>query len=50
MVDEPDEKNLQGENKSNEVLGFSTAEALKRLSDDIDEVVKSYETKFKNER
>lgn len=50
MVDEPDEKNLQSEKKSQDALGFSTKDALKRLNDDIEEVVKTYETKFNNER
>lgn len=52
MVDEPDEIHLQRETKSTNHtdLGFTTEEALKILGDEIDELVKSYETKFHRER
>lgn len=52
MVDEPDENHLQSEkNPSNTTnLGYSTGEALKVLGDEIEKVVKSYETDFHNER
>lgn len=59
MVDEPDEKHLQGENKKptpspnqnhHTSLGLTTQEALKVLSDEIEEVVKSYEQNLHNER
>lgn len=54
MVDEPDEKHLQSEKKTADStttnLGYTTKEALKVLCDEIETVVKSYETKFHNER
>lgn len=52
MVDEPDENHLQSEKKpSNTInLGYTTQEALKVLCDEIEKVVKSYETDFHNER
>lgn len=54
MVDEPDGKPLQSEKKpintTTTNLGYTTEEALKVLGDDIDEVVKSYETNVHNER
>lgn len=59
MVDEPDEKHLQSEKKAAFIntttatttnLGYTTQEALKVLCDEIETVVKSYETKFHNER
>ncbi|XP_055296845.1 transmembrane protein 94 isoform X2 [Sitodiplosis mosellana] len=55
MVDEPDEKHLQSEKKPTDSttittnLGYTTKEALKVLCDEIETVVKSYETKFHNE-
>lgn len=51
MVDEPDEKNLQSEGKptNNSNLGYTTREALIILGDEIDKVVKSYETNIHNE-
>lgn len=52
MVDEPDEKPLRSEKNptDNTKLGYKTEEALKLLCDEIETVVKLYETKFHNER
>lgn len=50
MVDEPDEIHLQREKKPTKNLGYTTHEALKVLCDEIETTVKSYETKFHNER
>lgn len=62
MVDEPDEKHLQGEKKkpaptttttnhnNHTNLGLTTHEALKVLCDEIEEVVKLYERNLHNER
>lgn len=53
MVVDSSEKNLRSENlKSNGdfKLGFSTEEALKRLSNEIQNFLESYEKKFKKER
>lgn len=56
MVDEPDEKHLPSEKKPTDNhttdtnLGYTTQEALKVLCDEIETVVRSYETKFHNER
>ncbi|XP_031627987.1 transmembrane protein 94 isoform X2 [Contarinia nasturtii] len=51
MVDEPDEEPLQSEKNptDNTNLGYKTEEALRLLCDEIETVVKSYETKFHNE-
>lgn len=53
MVVESSEKDLQSENQKtndNGQLGYSTEEALERLSSDIQDVLESHETKFKKER
>lgn len=53
MVVDSSEKNLRSENQKsngNSQLGFSTEEALERLSSEIQDVLESYETKFKKER
>lgn len=52
MVDEPDETDLQSEKKAktSTELGYKTQEALKVLCDEIEAVVKAYETKFHNQR
>lgn len=53
MVVDSSEKNLRSENQKsngNSKLGFSTEEALERLSCEIQDVLESYETKFKKER
>lgn len=40
-------ENLQGEKKN---LGFSTDSALQRLSEEIEQLIQSYETKYCGER
>lgn len=52
MVNEPDKNHLQSEKlPSNSIeLGYTTKEALKVLCDEIEHLVKSYETAFHNER
>lgn len=51
MVDKPDEPNLRSENGTKGgILGLTTEDALERLSQEIRQVLKSYETKFKKER
>lgn len=52
MVDEPDESDLQSEKKPTNPtrLGYKSQQALKVLCDEIEEVVKTYEIKFRKER
>lgn len=56
MVDEPDEQRLQGEKRKSPTangsshLGWTTQEALKVLSDEIEAVVKLYERNLHDER
>lgn len=51
MVNEPDENHLQSEKDPiDSNLGFTTQEALKRLSEEIEQVVHLHETRFKSHR
>lgn len=48
MQQEPSKDDLQSE--KNNILGFSTDAALARLSEEIEQVICSYETKSNEER